>query len=752
MSKLPFTYPLGFLLLAVVALTSCNNTKYLAEGESLYIGAKVILECDASIPREGDLRSEIDEVVTPAPNGKFLGMRPSLWFYNRIKEPKKNKGLRYFFKYKIGRPPVLESQVKPERVSKLIQNRLYNNGYFNNSVDFEVIKKSPKKTEIHYNAYLEHPYRLDTIQYVSDSSLISLQIDSVADETLLERGQPYQLKTIQAERERVNRHLKNRGYFYFGEEFVRFSGDTTLGNKRMNVFIDPSPTMPKEATQVFTLGRIAVYPNYKLGKEDNLAIDSTEHRGMYFYENHEEHLFRPKALRRSIFMKTGEKYSREKHELTLNRLMGLGAFKFVDVRFNRAADSASHKLNTSIYLTPMDKKTLRAELEMVTKSNNFIGPGITGTWTNRNTFGGAELLRIDLGGGVETQFGSGGEGGSFGDYFSYRLNLGAQLQVPRFLTPFKVRFNSKFVPKTNIKANYELINRTRYFMLHSLSTSYGYSWKPNEPITHELTPISLSYSQLATTSDAFEMLLDSNQFLANSFSERFIIGPEYKFTFNDQVKENLRNHVYYSLGGDISNPFGVLGELASVYARFTSDFRYFFKLTKSSKLATRLYAGIGLPYGHSRQLPYVKQFFAGGPNGVRAFRARTVGPGTYNAGSSSGNGGFLDQNGDLKLLFSLEYRFKIYGVFHGAVFGDAGNIWLLNANDDQPGGQFETSTFMNELSVGAGIGLRVDFSFFLLRLDVAMPLRKPYLPENNGWVPKWFKEKPVFNLAIGYPF
>lgn len=752
MNKRLFTYHLVWLLPFLVALGACNNTKYLAEGESLYVGAEVNLHSSQSIPNEGKLRSEIDEVVTPEPNSTFLGMRPSLWFYNRTKEPKKDKGLRYFFKYKLGRPPVLESDVKPERVSKLIQNRLYNNGYFNSSVDFEVVAKSEKKTEIHYNAHLERPYRLDTVQYVCDSTYLSRQIDSVSTETLLERGDAYQLSIIQKERERINRHLKNRGYFYFDGEFLRFSGDTTLGHKRMNVFIDPDPSMPIEASQVYTLARIAVYPNYKLGKESNPEVDSTRHEGLYYYEKHDEHLFRPKALRRSIFMKTGEVYSREKHELTLNRLMGLGAFKFVDVRFDRANDSSSHKLNTSIYLTPMDKKTIRAELEMVTKSNNFIGPGLTGTWTNRNTFGGAELLRIDLGGGVETQIGGGEEGGTFGEYFSYRLSLGAQLQVPRFLTPFNVRTNSKFVPKTNIKGSYELINRTRYFMLHSLSSSYGYSWKPGETIRHELTPVSLTFSQLATTTEAFDMLLDSNQFLANSFSEQFIIGPEYKFTFNDQVKENLKNHVFYSVGGDVSNPFGVLGKIASVYARFTSDFRYFFKLTKNTKLATRLYAGIGIPYNQSKQLPYVKQFFAGGPNGVRAFRARTVGPGTYNAGSRSGRGGFLDQNGDLKLLMSLEYRFKIYGVFHGAVFGDAGNIWLLNENVDQPGGQFNTDTFLNELAVGAGVGLRLDLSFFLLRLDVAMPLRKPYLENNNGWVPNWLKEKPVFNLAIGYPF
>src|SRR5690606_3876886 len=237
----------------------------------------------------------------------------------------------------------------------------------------------------------------------------------------------------------------------------------------------------------------------------------------------------------------------------------------------------------------MDKKNIRAELETVSKSNNFTGPRLTASWLNRNIFGGAELFRLDFMGGLETQLGGISEGSTSGDYFSYQLGVGAELQVPRFLTPFAIRYNSLFVPKTNIKARYELVNRVQYFQLNSVSSSYGYTWKPNLNIQHELNPVAITFSQLTKTSEQFEQLLEDNPFLENSFAQQFILGPEYTFTYNDQEDDDFRNHTYFSVSGDVSNPWGVLGEVFSTYARFTTDLRYYFKVSKGSKLVGRVY-------------------------------------------------------------------------------------------------------------------------------------------------------------------
>ncbi len=746
--------PIWLFFLAGLFLTGCNTTKYLAENESLYVGSKVEFETSHKIEQEPELRDEIDEVIKPEPNRKIFGLRPALWIHFQVKEPEKQKGLKFWLKYKLGKPPVLISEVRPESISKLIQNRLYNHGFFNCSVNHEIVDAGSKKKRVIYTAVLDRPYVLDTVLFEKDTTILGTEIRFTNARTLLRRGNRYNLETFQNERTRIETTVKDSGYYYFNTDHLHIAADTTIGDKKMNIYLGAGKNIPPEVKQVYYFGEIEVFSNYQLshGDEPRQDFDSTTFEGVVFYGDTVLNYFRPQPLKRSLFIEEGDKYSRIAHEQTLNRLMGLGTFKFADVQFIQAGDSLSNVLDAQIFLTPMDKKNIRAELETVSKSNNFTGPRLTASWLNRNIFGGAELFRLDFMGGLETQLGGISEGSTSGDYFSYQLGVGAELQVPRFLTPFAIRYNSLFVPKTNIKARYELVNRVQYFQLNSVSSSYGYTWKPNLNIQHELNPVAITFSQLTKTSEQFDQLLEDNPFLENSFAQQFILGPEYTFTYNDQEDEDFRNHTYFSVSGDVSNPWGVLGEVFSTYARFTTDLRYYFKVSKGSKLVGRVYTGIGIPYEHSQQLPYVKQFFSGGPNGIRAFRARTLGPGSYKISDENVTIGFLDQNGDLKLEFNLEYRFDIYGFLKGAVFADAGNIWLMNDNPSQTGAQFNSETFMDELAVGAGVGLRMDFNFFILRLDVAMPLRKPYLPAGNRWVANWIKERPVLNIAIGYPF
>lgn len=732
-------------------LFSCNHAKYLSEGEVLYAGAEVKFETPGNVEKESMLRDEIDEVLRPEPNKKMLGLRPALWIHNIAWDTDKEKGFKYWLKYKVGKPPVLLSTARPESVSRLIQNRLYNNGYFNATVDFNVKEKKSKTAKIIYTATIERPYRLDTITFSSDTTQVGREIKATEPNTLLKRDAAYKLQEFQDERERIDGALKEIGYFYFSGDMLQFSADTTVGNKSMNIWVARKPQMPHEAGKVFRLGEIDVYPNYTLtGEPDSADLRMIPFDDLRFFWDSTGQYFRAKALKRSIFLKPGNAYARSNHTMTLNRLMGMNAFKFADVRFTRDEET-DDILNVSVFMTPMDKKTLRAELEMVSKSNNFTGPRLEGTWTNRNTFGGAEMLRITLHGGVESQLGGVSEGTSSGDFLSYQVGANVSLNVPRFITPFNIRYNSDFVPNTVFRIGYELVNRTQYFMLNSFNTAAGYRWKPEIRIQHELNPISATFAQLTNTSEAFDNLLNENPFLRNSFAEQFILGPEYKFVYNDQMVEEKNNHIFYSGGIDLSNPAGMLGLVFSQYIRHISDFRYYFKINKSSKLVSRVYAGVGVPYGPSDQLPYVKQFFAGGPNGIRAFRARTIGPGTFRTDTEQASG-FLDQNGDLRLEFNLEYRFDIYGFLKGALFADAGNIWLLNDNPQQPGAAFNAETFLSELAIGVGAGVRMDFSFFILRLDLALPIRKPWLEENNGWVPDWRRERPVLNIGIGYPF
>jgi outer membrane protein assembly factor BamA len=308
----------------------------------------------------------------------------------------------------------------------------------------------------------------------------------------------------------------------------------------------------------------------------------------------------------------------------------------------------------------------------------------------------------------------------------------------------------------------------------------GYNWKESLRKEHELNVLDFNYVQPIKVTDQYRMLAESDATLKKAIEDQFTIGSSYKYTFTNTEQTNKKHTIYQLVGIDLSgNILGLVtganvkegkvsklfGAPFSQYIKLEQDFRYYLKLSEDARLASRLFTGVGYAYGNSVNLPFVKQFFVGGGNSIRAFKARTVGPGTYYAPDDpkTESGFTADQSGDIKLEMNVEYRKRLIGILHGAVFADAGNIWLIN-NDLDPEARKEgalfNNHFMRELLVGAGAGLRLDLSFVILRLDLAFPLRKPWLPEGERWVvkdirfgsPTWRKENLVWNLAIGYPF
>jgi hemolysin activation/secretion protein len=305
---------------------------------------------------------------------------------------------------------------------------------------------------------------------------------------------------------------------------------------------------------------------------------------------------------------------------------------------------------------------------------------------------------------------------------------------------------------------------------------YGYKWKKNIKLEQELNPINVSYTSLANKSAAFTDLLVANPFLKKSYEEQFIAGGSYSFTYNEQLGAEKKIQYFFHLTTEVAgnafslakviggekissgNPLKVAGSAYSQYAKISIDGRGYYNFADKNKLAVRVIAGVAKPYGNSSVLPYTKQFFSGGPNSVRAFQINSVGPGNYQ--QSAGTEGFLQLGGDVKLETNAEYRFNIYRYFKGALFVDAGNVWLLKSNPSNARSPFMLSKFLNEFAVGAGIGLRVDVSFFVLRFDLAMPLRKPWMEDNHRWVTNqidfgssvWRNDNLVLNVAIGYPF
>ena len=377
-------------------------------------------------------------------------------------------------------------------------------------------------------------------------------------------------------------------------------------------------------------------------------------------------------------------------------------------------------------------------------------------WRHRNIFRGAEHLSLNLFGSTEVQV-----SGNFGKSNPYRVGGELSLSIPRFVVPFlDIRGRSEFVPRTNLQLGYELLNRQNLYTLNSFSGSQGYTWKEKLQKEHQLNPFTFNYVRPLSIAQQYLDSIAKYPSLAKIVEEQFIVGANYNYSYNELAGSNRRTGIYFN-GLDIAGNIAGLvngsnwknGEVGTIFgvkfaqfAKAEVDLRYYKKVDQRSQWVNRLILGFGYPYGNSRQLPFVKQFFAGGNNSLRGFRSRTVGPGRY-IPPNRDNPAVLflpDQSGDIKLEFNSEYRSKLFSIAEGALFVDAGNVWLLNEDPLKPGAQF-SSNFLKELAVDAGFGLRLDFTILLLRLDFAFPLKVPYLdkiPNNNM----------VFNLAIGYPF
>lgn len=749
----------------MIGMASCNNTKYLPKNESLYTGADIKIEAPEMKKKQRKaIKAELQALTRPKPNSSILGLRPKLWFWNIGGTPKRKISVKRLIK-KMGEPPVVLSDLNLEKNNQILQNNLENQGFFRSSVTGEVSIKNRRAKAI-YTVVPGSQYTINEVIFQKDSSILQKEIARTERRTLLKKNQPFDLEVIKAERTRIDSRLKNRGFYFFNEDHLIIDADTTIGNNKVNLYVNTKTDIPRNAKKIYRINDIVIYPTYSL----NAAEDTSKKYGeMYqgYYVIDSAKFYKPKLFLQAMQFNKGEIYRRNEHNATLNRLINLNIFKFVKNRFEVAGDTL---LNAYYYLTPQPKKSLRAEIGGLTKSNNLTGTQLTVGFTNRNTFRGGEILTVNASAGAEVQV-----SGQFKGYNTYRLGAEANLAIPRFVVPF-VTLNPRggFVPRTNIQLGYDWLNREKLYTMNSFRGAFGYIWKESARKEHTFYPISVQYVQPVNVTQEYLESIAQNPTLQKVVDTQFILGANYNYLFN-QLSGRVPDNAFYFNGlidvsgniaglvkknvikdGDTARLFGAP---FSQYAKIETDLRYYRNLGNDNTWASRLILGAGFPYGNSRELPYIKQFFSGGNNSLRAFRSRSLGPGTYRTPGIDTASFLPDQSGDLKLEVSTELRFKIFKPVFGALFVDAGNIWLYNDNQYKPGAKF-TSDFLKEVGVGTGVGLRVDISVLVLRLDLAFPIRKPWLPEAERWVldeirfgdKEWRKENLIFNLAIGYPF
>ncbi len=769
-------YLLGVALIILVS-TGCSSTKNIPANDALYTGASFKLDnSKASKKQNKVLKTDLQGLIRPKPNSRILGIPFKLLIYNMA--GKKNNFINRFLR-KTGEPPVLLSRVNVTKNVQVITNTLENKGFFHAKATGDTIVKN-KKASAQYVANAGIQYKINEVHFSDDSSAISKAIRDISANSILKKGDPFSLDVVKGERLRIDVALKEQGFYYFSPDHLIVLVDSTTGSDLANLYVNFKPEVPMVSKQPYTINDIYIYSNYNLrtATSDTIKADSVLYKGYYVIDR--KKTFKPSVFKQMMRFETGELYNRTEHNLTINRLINLGAFKFVQNRFEPVKDS--FKLNTYYYLTPLQRKSLSAEIGGLSKSNNTTGSEVTLRWRNRNAFGGAELVTVNAYGGFEVQY-----SGQFSGYNTYRYGAEANLSFPRFLIPFfDLSTEGSFVPRSIIQVGYDILQRQKLYTLNSYRAQFGYNWKESMQKEHSFNPISINYVQSLNVTDSFVKYLAQYPTLQRTVAKQFIVGSNYNFNYNQLAnREKNAGGLYFNGLIDLSgNLLGLItganakqgktvnlfGTPFSQYIKTEFDTRYYIKVGQNDQWANRIIASIGIPYGNSTILPFVKQSFAGGSNSLRGFRSRSVGPGTFGGGQRDPNStdttGLLpDITGDIKLEFNTEYRAKLFSIVNGAVFLDAGNVWLYNdypsAPDplNQAGAQF-TKDFMKQLAIDAGVGLRIDVTILLLRLDVAIPLRKPWEPEGQRNVYKqidfgsssWRKQNIIYNIAIGLPF
>ncbi|MGI4875114.1 MAG: BamA/TamA family outer membrane protein [Janthinobacterium lividum] len=766
----PLSYG-GRLLFYITCLflASCSGLRYIPEGEKLYTGSKVKIDAPEKLHNQAALQAELDVLPRPQPNSSILGLRPKLYFWHLGLG--KTKGLKHLLADKLGEPPVLLSQVQQKNTRSLMVNRMQNRGYFHAETSSEV-KAKDNTAEVDYTARPGHQYTIQEIHFPERDTLIDKAIRGLQASSLLKVGDPYDLDVLTNERVRIDLALKNEGYYYFNPNYLLFQVDSTLAGK-VNVFYKVKADAPAKATQPYWLKTVKLNVNY--------VLTDTTRRQPILYQKYlyypDEDVFKARAITRAVFLYPDSVFRQRRRDQTLSRLMSLGTFRFVEIKFHPSAagDSAGRaRLDSDVLMTQLRKKNTRAELQVVSKSNGFTGPGLTVTFRNRSAFRGAEQLLVNGVVSTETQTRapSNAESRSNTGLISTEFGVNAQVIVPRLIAPHlpflnPQLINSDFQPRTNFGLGVRYVTRAGYFSTTAYNANYGYSWKTKITNEQELKLVDVAYNQFTST-PAFDLVLDARPFLKQAYQSQFILASSYRYTYNQQVLEQRRQQIFFqgmaevsgnvanalsslTLGSHTSDQHYAIGHQAfAQYAKFDLELREYYRISADPKsgnrIVGRLQIGVGLPYGNSSggSLPYLRQYGIGGPNSVRAFAAREIGPGSYKPAGTDIVNSYYDQVGDLRLEGNLEYRQDLFPYVKGAVFLDAGNIWLVNNDPQRPGGQFVASQFLNQLAVGTGLGLRIDVQFFVIRFDYAIPLRANYgTPDDKAG---------RLNLAIGYPF
>ena len=751
---------------------SCATTRKLGENEILYVGVKNMdIETPEKVKLNSTQSSAASEPLSVKPNNPLYSpyyrspFPLGLWIYNW--NIKKEKGLKWWLYRKLSKKPVLISDVQPELRLKMVENSMKDFGFYGAKLSYEVIPKkhNPKKAKISYRVELPQPFKYGNIELWGWSPAMDSIVRPSMRFSELKSGDRYDVNLLNQERQRISDRLRNRGYYFFQPDYIEFLVDTTSVNKIADVRITLKQGVPASALKPYKLQNVEVVlsGNDGTGERDSLMIDSVK----IIYEP--PMTLKPNVLMRAVRVRPGQLYSAIRQSRTQAKFVQLGVFKFANMAITASDTTSQQALDMQIsgeFALPIETEV---EMDISSKSNNLLGPGLTLGVTNRNMFKRAETFSVKLTGSYEWQVGGNKQAtGNSGLINSYELGLNVNLSVPRLLVPKLMQSKRDRHEQTHFQIGTDLMNRHNYFRMISFWGSATYDFNSSFRNYHSIVPFKLNYTYLLKTSQAFDSVTMRNPTVAKSFSNQFIPSMSYTYTYDRAASYRNPNRLFWQtsimqagniiagfqklFGNKLKEGKTFLNNRYSQFVKLTTELIGYKSMDRNNQLAIRVMGGIGYAYGNSKVMPYSEQFYIGGANSIRAFQVRSIGPGSYHPVATKYS--YLDQTGDIKLEGNLEYRFTIYENFKGACFVDVGNVWLLRSEEQRPGGKFSLKGLAKELALGTGVGVRYDFSFIVVRADLGIPIHAPYDTGKSGYynINDKFWKGLVLNIAIGYPF
>jgi len=760
------------ILLVVLLLTiqGCSPSKFLKEGEVLYQGAEIDFSDKSLIKDRKDVEAVLQSNIVPKANSKFLGLfYTKQWLYSKVEpDTAKKKSFKHWLKNKLGDKPILMSDVDALTMEKVVQKTMQDNGYFNTSVKSEV-KAKEKSGKYVYHIQHGGPTYIRSFELPASGSPLDSLIRRFSKNLMVRQGDIYKLSNFTTDRDDLAEYIRRFGYYDFDAQDIFYVIDTALAGDSIRVQLRIKPPKDDTLHRKYYIRKVDIYMLEDLTtREDSLPAGATEvYNGMTIHQN--ERFVDKKVLYRNTLIDPGRPFSVRNYNNTASRFINMDVFKFVNINYEK---SARDSLDVGIYLTPSQYQNFEADVEASTSNRSFLGSSIAFSYVNKNMYRRAEKLTVKVSLGTEFQ-----SINSKATLNIINANLEIRQDIPR-LVGFKRdrKTYNETSPKTYIKAQLNFQKWLKYYTLYSINLAYGYEWMKKNRIRHIFEPININRISILNRTDEFNALLSNNPLLAASFNNMTIIGGNYTFTINTRKRPDDKSYLFFSAYGEIAGntlyglfnifnrngeqPYRLFGEAFSQFAKTDLELRHYWDASRRSQFVSRINAGIGVAYGNSSTMPYVKQFFVGGPNTLRAFPFRSVGPGRFSSAAGNGKVNPIEQTGDLKLLLNAEYRLTLYKFLRLGFFVDAGNVWLLKDDPNRPDGQFKFSEFYKQLALGTGLGLRLDFDFFVIRADLGIPLHKPYAQDGQRWVNQfpensfkdWRKSNFVWNIAIGYPF